>query len=287
VVASQTRLGGTSASHFIVMRQLGKTTPALVSAQIRGTTRTLALVNAELFRSPEFQIASRPHVGEMLGYPIVSATLSAEYSSFLYDWLRYRYSVWSPIGPWVAVVTDPAWDARGVEALEELVRGADTEDDLIEVQVDMVSSEDETEPPVRWSVPILAGTQCGSVLGISSTVVRDYDVEVAQYAAVPDPYVQPTFNGLALSIEVSNGGGASKWILDVQGTGQFFRGPVPTFESDGPVNGRIDRPEYDVLNVNERMTLRRQQGSPTQVRVGPHARRADHGVLSLIVTVRD
>jgi len=286
VVSSRTKLGGTSASHFIVMRQLGKTQPAFVSTKIRGTNRTLALVNAELFRAPEFQIVSQPHVGEMSGFPIVAATLSAEYSSFLYDWLRYRYSVWSPIGPWVAVVTDPAWDARGAEALEELVLSAETDAELVEVQVDMVTSADEADPPARWSLPILAGTACGTVLGISSTAVRDYDVEVAQYAAVPDPFVQPTFNGLALSLEVSAGRGGSSWTLDVQGTGQFFRGPVPTFESDGPVNGRIDRPEYDVLNINERKTLPRQQGNVSRVRIGTQVRRAERGVLSLVVTIR-
>ncbi len=55
---------------------------------------------------------------------------------------------------------------------------------------------------------------------------------------------------------------------------------------DGPVNGRIDRPEYDVLNVSERMSLPRQEGSASRIRVGPHARHAEHGALNLVVTVR-
>lgn len=284
VIGCETRLGGDDESQLIVMRQVGGGAPAYASSAIRGTSRTLTLVDSELLRAPGFDVVT----GRVEGHPFVTATLTAETSAFLYDWLRYRYTVSRTIGPWAVVVSDPSWDARGAEAIDELVKRAGAPAKLLDVHVELVAGGEEAVRPVRWSLPVLEGTSCAAVLGVSSTAVADYDVEVAQFAGVPDPVVQATFSGLALGLEVSRGGaagdGGSTWVLDARGTGQRLRGPMTSFEPAGPMMARVDQPQYDVLELNERVRLTK-QGAGAGTTIGPLSRKPDQGGLGLVVSI--
>ena len=213
------------------------------------------LVNSELLHTPAFEFESGTLESYRRGdHPFLYATLIGESSSYLFDWLKYRFSVWRRLGPWAVIVTDPAWDNAPADELERFVdslrRPARTT--TVTVTMDTAGTpESAGATPVRWSLPVLDGTHCGLVLGVSSSQLLDYNVEVAQYSTVLDPVVVPGFEGLVVDFNVSRSG--TSLALATRGTGRWAPRPVSSFAYEGVFAGRVDQPASEGLRFDERM----------------------------------
>ena len=123
------------------------------------------------------------------------------------------------VGPWL--VTWPEAARRGGA---DAAGWSDDQHDIFEsLQASVIQYEVELRlqtpaggagPVVR--LPIRDGTSASIVLGLERLMVRDYDVEVAQFAAGSDPTVDVAFEGLALWLQAS-GSPSGQLHLKVRG----------------------------------------------------------------------
>src|SRR5439155_26105293 len=104
--------------------------------------------------------------------------------------------------PWVVIVTDPAWDHDAAAQLDRLVKAQRADAGPLGVGLDLHAQGREAQFPVRVRLPLLEGSSAGLVVARGTTAVTGYRVEVAQGAAVPDPYVGTVFEGLAMAFSV-------------------------------------------------------------------------------------
>jgi hypothetical protein len=264
-------LGGKKARQVVVLRKLASTLGSYVARKIPGSNRSLIVLDAGLFRGPSFEAEFELIDGFGLRSPQVTASLSFESSTFLVDWLRPRFSIWRPLGPWVLIVTDPAWDRDAGAQLERLVKGLTPRTALTEASLTLSAGGARL---VRARMPLLEGSQAGLVVGHGRTAVVDYDIEVAQNASVHDPEVAALFEGLACKLTGWAGGAA------LQGLAQLTS-PGGLVEAGGEGLGAFERPEFRSLRFNERARV----GDGRPLRVGPQAEKGEAGGLALELTL--
>ena len=98
-----------------------------------------------------------------------------------------------------------------------------------------------------------------------------------------------TFEGMAAAVSVSRGGSSrtagGSAVVQIEGTGQLSE------ESEGfvlktPFMGRIERPEFDYLRIDERLTLPDVQGQPSSVLFGPAAANRGSRAMSVELTLK-
>jgi hypothetical protein len=207
----------------------------------------------------------------------MTATLDGELSSFLVEWLKARFSVWRRFGPWILIVTDPAWDRDAAAQLDRLVKSVRADTRLLTVSIDLHAAGREGAFPARLRVPVLDGSSATFVLGRGRTGVVGYEVEVAQGAAVPDPVVGVLFDGFALALDIDG------TTCDVRGIAQLFDRAVATLDCGYDVLGPLERPEPRVLRFDERLRL--SEGPQARARIGSASERPDPAGLSLEISV--
>ncbi len=117
------------------------------------------------------------------------------------------YSSLNHLGPFLALCPQAEYlreYAPEIKSEQQALIGAFealmTEGELLDVKV--VVRDNETEMATS-RLPMRAGTEAALVLGIEDTDLADFDVEVAQSAAVADPTIRSTFEGLALWLAVT------------------------------------------------------------------------------------
>lgn len=133
-------------------------------------------------------------------------------------------------------------------------------------------------------VPVASGRSCTVVLGIEELEVPDYDVEVAQFCATPDPIVQAAFDGLALWIKpVVNAAGDVS--LEIRG-GAHLLEEHTTLAFDGDVIDSVDQSTYQRLLVNERVQLTTDADGRRRVAFGVDAGSKSLGGLRLEIEAR-
>jgi hypothetical protein len=262
VLTLEAGLGGRSVREAIVLRRSGGVMSSYVTHAIPRTNRTLIALNAELFRQPHMRVEAPLlyDAGSIL--PATTAHFDAELSGFLMEWLKVRFSVWRRFGPWILIVTDPAWDRDAGAQLERLVRALQPSTQLALLAVDLRAPGSAQALPVRVRIPLREGSSAGIVLARGTTAVTGYDVEVAQGAAVPDPTVTAVFEGLALSLNVQRS------TLQASGLAQLFDTPVAQLELGYVPFGPIARPEPRLLRFDERLTLREPRTGPARIGSG-------------------
>lgn len=279
--ASESKRGADGARHVVMLRRTGGISAAFTQATF-GTVR-LMMVNSEAFGLPRFRIEGASLGWDDFGaHPSPVATLVSEPSAFLFDWLKYRFSVWRRLGPWAIVVTDPAWDNQAGRELEQLLGSLDLAQETVRVTADLEDAQGTRL--ARWSLPLLAGTRCGAFVGHSTSALVDFDVEVAQFATVSDPVVAPLFEGLSLALDVSGGPGH---VIDASGLAQRIERPIlgrsEALNFNGPFTGGLDRPTIERLVFSERATV----SSGETLTVGASsARPSEAPGLRLVVGVR-
>lgn len=271
-------LGPAKSRQLVLLRRMGGTMNSYVARPIPRTSRTLIALDTELFHGGKLRASYEPwndESGDM--QPDVVGRFDGEPSSFLLEWMKARFSVWRRFGPWILIVTDPAWDRDAAAQLERLVKSLRPATTLRLASVDLRSAGREPGYPVRVRLPMLDGSSAGIVLAHGKTAVTGFDVEVAQGASVPDPVVTSVFDGLALALDLQGS------TLEARGMGQLFDGPMLTVETGYDLFGPIDRPEPRVLRFDERVLL--PEGRPGPVRFGGTAERSDQPGLALEITV--
>ncbi len=265
VFASQIELGGAATTQLWVVRHRGGSLASVHSQRIADSSREVILVNTETFRPPTFSHAMASNYEDTTGYPSLWARMDSEPSIFLFDWMKYRFSVWRRLGPWSIVVTDPSWDREAPEELTKLLQQWKPSADVVRLRATMNAGDGRARMPVRFGAPVRPGTKTAILIGTTSTAVFDYDVEVAQFASVGDPFVAPIFEGLALGIRTTVGqGGAS---LDVQGEAQLDSSEHRRLAMDSPVLGGITLTDKTRLRINERVPGT-PDNEPTNARFG-------------------
>ncbi len=272
-------LRGVRTREVVYLRRQGGAMSAYVARPIPRTNRTLIALDAGLFRAPRLSADAAPNSDGLSGalQPNVVARFDGEISGFLLEWMKARFSVWRRFGPWILIVTDPAWDRDAAAQLDRLVKGLRPAALLQDVTVELRAQGREGPAPIRIRVPLLDGSSAGLVLGRGETAVTGYTVEVAQGASVPDPYVSAVFEGLALAL------GVQGRTCEVRGMAQLFDGPFAALASGYARLGPIERPEPRVLLFDERLLL--PEGRPGPVRIGGGSERPDQPGLSLEITV--
>jgi len=269
VLTFEADLGKTHARELVVIRRLGGTLSSYVTRPIPRTNRVLIALDTELFR-PGRMIPTMQTENDRQGvlHPSVTAGYEAELSGFLMDWLKARFSVWRRFGPWILVVTDPAWDRDAGVQLDRLVQALRPTTAVDDVVVELRAAGGTS--PVRVGLPLLQGSHAGLVVGRGSTALTGYDSQVAQGASVPDPIVSSIFDGLALTFGIEGS------TLQAMGACQVFDTPIATIAPGYELYGPIELPEPRVLRFDER--LRMPEGEHGALRIGSVAAPAGLGV---------
>jgi hypothetical protein len=279
VLTLEGRLGGGSSREIVLVRRLGGELSSYVVRPIPRTNRTLIALDAELFRPGSLRTTAEAWSDEQgAAQPKAVAKFDGEFSAFLLEWLKARFSIWRRFGPWILIVTDPAWDRDAAAQLDRLVKSLRPATALHGVSVDLRAQGGEVELPVRMRVPILAGSSAGLVLARGETAVTGFDVEVAQGAGVADPYVGSVFEGLALALALGDS------CVEASGLAQLLDGPITSLDPGAyRMFGPIERPEPRILRFDERFEL--SDGRTGPLRIGSGSDRADQPGFALEITV--
>lgn len=282
-------LGAARTREVVLLRRMGGSMSAYVARPIPRTNRTLIALDAELFRAPRLTTDARPWADERGTFqPSAVAHFDGEVSGFLLEWLKARFSIWRRFGPWILIVTDPAWDRDAAAQLDRLVKSLQPDTTLLDVGVDLRAQGREAAFPVRLRMPLLAGSSAGLVLGRGETAVTGFDVEVAQGAAVPDPYVSSVFEGLCLALSVEG------TTCEASGMAQLLDYPIAALDPGYDVLGPLERPEPRVLRFDERLKVPtpRRSGAPDEngraglpLRIGSASDRPDQPGLTVEITI--
>jgi hypothetical protein len=263
---------GATYRQVLVLRRGAGAQSTFLKVPLSTGGRMLVVLNAETFGAPQFAISSGAGLNNDWPHPYALAELRSETSNFLQDQLG-RLNQWWNVGPWVFALTDPAWDGPAAAELERLAGSIRPATDLIELGVELSSPSGGVA--ARWKVPTLGGRSVGAVAGVTGLALADFDVDVAQFAAVSDPILQPTFQGLCMAAEVSRApvtaaSGGAGWVLRAQGVASLLGATLPTFSTPGPFVGTIEQPREERLAIDEHLTV--PAASPEAVvRIGPEA----------------
>jgi hypothetical protein len=239
---------------LVVIRRIGGEMPRMHRFSPQGSRRELVFVNAESLQVPVMFVEGLIHdVDDDYGadIPQIVATVRSEPSEFLVDWVDSRFSTWRLVGPWLVCVYDASWDGDAIVRLDTLVNGWQDRARLLDVALDANAR---GEQVASWRLPVRAGTRMSALVGISTSTLYDYDVEVAGGAAAADPRLRPQFAGLALIARTADlvGGGAA---LDLSLGLQHRRAAPKLTTLGGPLMTKIERTPFDVLRLDERVTF--------------------------------
>ena len=271
----ETAFGGSPRREVVILRRLGGGSSAYVARPIPRTNRTLIAVDAELFRAPRLRADATPWADPMgVLQPSLVAHFDGEVSGFLLEWMK-RFQVLRRFGPWILIVTDPAWDRDAAAQLDRLVKSLRPSTTLHDVALELRVPG--RASPVRARLPLLGGTTAALALARGRTAVTSYSVEVAQGASVPDPYVSSVFEGLALSLCVEG------TTCEASGMAQLLDGPIEALDPGYAAFGPIQRPAPRVLRFDERLML--PEGRTGPVRIGSASERPDGVGLALEIAV--
>jgi len=278
VLSLETDLGPARTREVVILRRLGGSMTSYVARPIPRTNRTLIALNVELFRTPSL-VSSLVTEHDDYDHPQaqVVANFDAEAPSFLVEWVKVRFSVWRRFGPWILIVTDPAWDREAASDLERLIQSRRGNVRLVQAGVDLRAQGRETPFPVRARLPVVAGTSVGLVVGRAFTYLGAYQVEVAQGASVPDPVMQCMFEGLAMTWAVD------PTTCEAAGIAQLLDAPPATFDPAYDLMGPLDRPEPRVLSFDERLNL--PEGPTARARIGMASDRPEQQGLTVELSV--
>jgi hypothetical protein len=99
-----------------------------------------------------------------------------------------------------------------------------------------------------------SGIASSVVAGAEDELLSDWDVEVAQSAAVADPQIRPTFEGLCARLRVERDAGGAL-VLQIHAFGQARNGELRNIDPQVPTVGAISQGIWDRLGVEEQLTF--------------------------------
>lgn len=263
VVALHDASGAQPVQVVVLLRREGGAIPELVRLPFGSAGRALVLVNGERIRPPRLELLAT-EVGEQYAveHPALAARWSSELPLVLRDWVKGRFATWRALGPWLALVSDPTWDA-GSDALQALLDGATP--DVGTRELSLVARADDERELASCSLPLLAGGKAAVLLGTTRTELIDYEVEVAQLASAPSLVVRPLFDGLAVVAGVSGGAGRSL-VASLAGSLRARGAERRSLVLGGPLPATLQLGERRWMRLDERAQLDDRQGQPARAR---------------------
>lgn len=273
----ESALAGKKLRQLVLLRRTASTLSSFVARPIPGTNRTVVALDAGLFRGARLETALEIGVqdeygGQALLAPAATATLTSETAGFLLEWLKARFSIWRPFGPWILVVTDPAWDRDALAQLERLVKGLKPRTGLSEATFELRTG---GARPVRARLPVLEGSRAGLAVGLGRTAITGYSAEVAQNAAMHDPFVGAIFDGLVCSLLAQADSAELRGLAQLTNSGGMVKaGGQDSF-------GAFERIEAQQLRFDERWKL----AEGRTLRLGGVTEKGETGGLVLEVTL--
>lgn len=279
VLGLEAQLGSVKTREVVVLRRQGGALSSYSARPIPRTNRTLIALDAELFRAPRLSADATPWQDyQGAAQPSLVANFDGEISGFLLEWMKARFSVWRRFGPWILIVTDPAWDRDAAQQLDRLVKSLRPATALTSVSLDLRAQGREAQFPVRLRVPLLSGSTAGFAVVRGETALTGFGAEVAQGAAVTDPYMGIVCEGLALAFSVEG------LTCETSGMAQLLDGPTGVVDPHYALISPIERPAPRVLRFDERLQL--PEGRPGPVRIGGGSDRAEQPGLTLEIAVQ-
>ncbi len=286
VFSSLADIAGTKSRQVVILRQTGGGLERFYDHTPAGSGRRLFLINAEALHVPEVSSYGRlrDDRSEYTNHiPTLVAQLKAEPSLFLYDWVANKFSTWRTMGPWLLCVFDPSWDGDASTQLQALLGGWKEDARLVQCAVSVHSRGHGGPVPASWSLPLRPGSSCAAMIGISSTQLSDYDVEVAQTSAGADPRHEPMFNGAVFRLKPSFGS-SGVLGLDVDAAAYLRRGAVRKLDLGGPLITTMEASNYDHMRVVDRVTAT--GGGRSNFVLGGQSAGGEGGGMQLRIEVR-
>lgn len=153
-------------------------------------------------------------------------------------------------GPWHAYTTSEGDSGEALASLEAQLEASLRQSQALQVRVDLVI---DGKSVAHVQQPVLDGYSTLFSLGNESLEVSDYDVEVAQFAATPDPWVCVIFEGLVAQMRASVGGDGSL-RLDLRAAANWDAGRRRVELGTGLMEG-FDQSTQGRLFVDERRVV--------------------------------
>ena len=101
-------------------------------------------------------------------------------------------------------------------------------------------------------LPVRGGEVGAVVLGVQDELLADYDVEVAQFAAVADPTIYSSFDGLIARV-VPSWSPSGELSVHVVAEANVTTGEAEKVDMEGPVLGELEQRTHTSLTVDERV----------------------------------
>jgi hypothetical protein len=279
---SRVAVGGHEGGWLAVLRKTGGTLSSYQVRKLPNSSRSLVFVNSELVVPPAIEL-ERGIVNEhTLPMPYVAARTGERASLFLFDWMKYRFSVWRRIGPWAIAVHDPAWDDGAPDELSRLLAQWKPESRSLAIQGALLRGE--AAAPVRWMLPARPGTSFAVASGLTTLALHDFDVEVAQFAGVADPVRVPIFEGLTAIVATGLEADAPL-ALDLRATA-LVRSGGTSMDLKTPMLGTLQLPAFERLELEATRRLAHGPGKATRVELGDVSQKEAGGEMRLSIEIR-
>ena len=258
LVALQSAAGDAALQQVVLVRKKGGALPGVVNLPFEGTQRRIVLVNGERLRPPSLSLIAEDVASDRpFDHPLLAATSSSSSRSPCATGSRRTSPCgarsghgrsWSRTRPGTPT-PEPAGAARPGPREHERARA--------------LCAGARRGPArhgrVRPAAP--RGHQRGGHGRPYRTELVDYDVEVAQLAAVTDPVFRALFEGLAVVAGSARGVGQGS-LVTLQGSVRLRGAPPPALLLGGSLSGALSLPGLRSLLFDERLQLGDARGNP-------------------------
>lgn len=153
-------------------------------------------------------------------------------------------------GPWQVCYLPEGSTGEALAGLEAQLEASLRQSTPLQVRLELVI---DGKSVAHVQQPVLDGYMSLFSLGIESLEVHDYDVEVAQFAATPDPWISVVFDGIVAHLRVSVGGDGSL-RLDLRAAANWDAGTRRVELGTGLMDG-FDQTTQGRLFVDERRVV--------------------------------
>ncbi len=178
------------------------------------------------------------------------ATFDNEESEFGIDLLQTTLEDSELMFPegWMLCLENGEASSKVQKTLEQLVTSMTPPSELLQVSME-VQRPGKERNVLSYQLPLRIGAQSALVLGVESSAIRDYDVEIAQGSSVADPITCIDLDG-AICLMRPTRTEDGRIQLHVQLTAQVIDQAAQTGSQDGSF-GRIDQARYSQLVLDQ------------------------------------
>lgn len=300
VLHSSLDLQSGASRQVFVLRRTGPKLPAQQVLELGSQGGRVKVANLEVFTSPRFATeGSLLREGPQLPLALTGdrgALHDSVYSSLeLGDWdLAMEFAsndlsgMGEQLGPWFlsALSAEQLADleAEPAQAFSSVLDSWKPETRVVQLELIARHPGDGGHEAARVTLPLRAGTSGVALAGFETTEVADYDVEVAQFAAVADPSPFVAFDGLVFWARPAYTP-AGDLLVDVRVRVHFREGEIQELDLRSPVLGQVQQSTYERLFVNERLRFPA-SGSNRSVVLGDTSNGGSEGSLAVEIAVR-